>query len=405
MEWNSRLNILMVDDQPSKLLTYEAILQDLDENLIPASSAREALQILLKTRIDIILIDVSMPEMDGFELASLIREHPKYQKTAIIFISAIHMSDFDRLKGYEAGALDYVSVPIVPEILRAKVAVFAELYRKRAQLEKFNQELEERVRVRTHDLDRRAEELHQVNTELLRRNQELDAFSYVVSHDLKTPLRGIGSYAQILLDEHGSKLELDGVRMLARIMEISGRMSTLLDTLLHYARMGRSELVVSATDMHKVALESLEPLAIELRERRFEVRLPQRLPVIPAHGVYVGEIFANLLANAVKYNDKKSPWIEIGYEAPADPMQPVVFYVSDNGIGIDPREGEQIFKLFHRLHGHDEYGGGVGAGLTIVKQIVNRHGGKIWVESLPGEGAAFRFTLAPEQGTELRETA
>src|SRR6185369_9681108 len=147
------VNILLVDDQPAKLLSYEVILNELGENLIKAGSGREALERLLKIEFAVVLIDVNMPEMDGFELASIIREHPRYQKTAIIFVSGIHLSDLDRLKGYECGAVDYVSVPIVPEILRAKVSVFADLYRKTHQLERLNSELEQRVQERTAKLE------------------------------------------------------------------------------------------------------------------------------------------------------------------------------------------------------------------------------------------------------------
>ena len=139
------VNILLVDDQPAKLLSYEVILQDLGENLLKATSGREALEHLLKTDVAVVLVDVCMPDLDGFQLAAMIREHPRFQKTAIIFISAIHLSDIDRLRGYEMGAVDYVPVPVIPEVLRAKVKVFAELYRKTRQLERLNAELENRV--------------------------------------------------------------------------------------------------------------------------------------------------------------------------------------------------------------------------------------------------------------------
>jgi response regulator RpfG family c-di-GMP phosphodiesterase len=146
------VNILMVDDQPGKLLSYEAILNPLGENLIKANSGREALECLLKTDIAVVLMDVSMPDIDGFQLADMIREHPRFQRTAIIFISAVHLTDVDRLKGYERGAVDYISVPVIPELLRAKVSVFAELYRKNQQLESLNRELEQRVLERTEEL-------------------------------------------------------------------------------------------------------------------------------------------------------------------------------------------------------------------------------------------------------------
>src|SRR6202046_5758828 len=150
---NEKVNVLLVDDQPDKLLAYEVILGELNENLVKAASAREALQFLLKNDVGVVLIDVCMPELDGFQLAAMIREHPRFKETAIIFISAIHLTDVDRLRGYEMGGVDYVPVPVVPEVLRAKVKVFAELFRKTRQLERLNIELEDRVRARTVELE------------------------------------------------------------------------------------------------------------------------------------------------------------------------------------------------------------------------------------------------------------
>src|SRR5271166_3601716 len=170
-----KVNILMVDDQPGKLLSYDVMLAPLGENLIKATSATEALEVLLKTDVAIVLMDVSMPELDGFELAAMIRQHPRFQRTAIIFISAVHLTDLDQLKGYEYGAVDYISVPVVQELLRAKVRVFADLHRKTRQLESLNRELEQRVSERTEELTRKAELLLQLNTQLEGRNKELDA--------------------------------------------------------------------------------------------------------------------------------------------------------------------------------------------------------------------------------------
>ncbi len=179
---NEKVNILMVDDQPAKLLSYEVILSELGENLIKATSGREALEHLLNTDVAVVLIDVSMPELNGFELADMIREHPRFQKTAIIFISAVHLTDMDRLKGYERGAVDYISVPVIPELLRAKVSVFAELHRKARQLGTLNRELEQRVLERT-------EQIRKLNGELQERVAELETIMQVlpigvsVAHD------------------------------------------------------------------------------------------------------------------------------------------------------------------------------------------------------------------------------
>jgi len=175
MGTNDKVNILMVDDQPAKLLSYEVMLGGLGENLIKATSAKQALEVLLKTDVAVVLMDVSMPELDGFQLAAMIRQHPRFQRTAIIFVSAVHLTDLDQLKGYEHGAVDYISVPVVPELLRAKVRVFAELHRKTRQLETLNRELEQRVLERTEELALKAELLLRLNMELVGKNQELDA--------------------------------------------------------------------------------------------------------------------------------------------------------------------------------------------------------------------------------------
>ena len=175
MTKHEKVNILMVDDQPAKLLSYEVMLDELGEHLIKASSGREALEHLLKDDVAVVLMDVSMPELDGFELATMIRQHPRFQRTAIIFISAVHLTDLDRLKGYEHGAVDYISVPVIPELLRAKVKVFAELHRKTRQLESLNRELEQRVEERTQELEKKNDTLLQLNLNLLHKNRELDA--------------------------------------------------------------------------------------------------------------------------------------------------------------------------------------------------------------------------------------
>ena len=161
MTGHEKVNILLVDDQPGKLLSYEAILNGLNENLIKANSGREALEHLLKSDVAVVLIDVCMPDLDGFQLAAMIRDHPRFKKTAIIFISAILLGELDSLRGYEMGAVDYVPVPIVPEVLRAKVKVFAELYRKTRELEQLNQQLEERVAERTAELEASTNQLMQ----------------------------------------------------------------------------------------------------------------------------------------------------------------------------------------------------------------------------------------------------
>jgi len=384
-----RLNILLVDDQPAKLLSYESILSDLGENLIRAGSAREALQRLLETEVAVVLMDVSMPELDGFELAEMIRQHPRFGQTAIIFVSAIHLTELDQLKGYERGAVDYVSVPVQPPVLRAKVAVFLELYRKTRQLEQMNQELERRVNERTLELQQRAEELERLNDELRRSNRELDAFTYITSHDLKEPLRGIHSCAQFLLEDHAGELAEPGREHLRRLQHLLRRMDGLIEALMRYSRLDRQELERSEIGLQALVDGALEILAPRIQESGVEVRVPRSLPsALVAHTLVV-ELLINLIANAIKYNDKPAKWVEIGYQERA----PLTFYVRDNGIGIAEEHHESVFRIFKRLHGRDDWGGGTGVGLTIVRKIVERHGGRIWIESKPGEGTTLYFTL------------
>src|SRR5262245_61583036 len=186
-----RVNILLVDDQPSKLLTYETILNGLGENLLKASSASEALQRLLDNEIAVVLVDVCMPDLDGYELAAMIRQHPRFQKTSIIFVSAIMMTDLDRLRGYQSGGVDYVPVPVVPEILRAKVSVFAELFRKTRALERLNGELEARVHERTAALEATTQALQESN-------HRKDEFLAMLAHELRNPLAPIRTAVQLL---------------------------------------------------------------------------------------------------------------------------------------------------------------------------------------------------------------
>jgi PAS domain S-box-containing protein len=210
MSNQDQANILMVDDQPGKLLSYEAILKDLGENLLKARSAREALDLLLRHDIAVVLMDVSMPEIDGFELADMMHQHPRFHKTAIIFISAVHLTDLDRIKGYESGAVDYISVPVVPELLRAKVSVFTELHRKTRQLEKLNRELEQRV-------DERTEQISSLNRQLEQRVAELEAIMQVlpvgvaVSHDAECrTVTGNAALSELLGVSPGENIAVSG---------------------------------------------------------------------------------------------------------------------------------------------------------------------------------------------------
>ena len=234
---------------------------------------------------------------------------------------------------------------------------------------------------------RKADELAKINVELVQSNSDLDSFAYIASHDLKEPLRGIHNYSCFLLEDYAEKLDENAVSKLNTLIRLTQRMEDLIDSLLHVSQVGRVDFSVEETDLNVLVNQILEILSVRIEETKVDIRIPRPLPTIRCDHVRVGEVFNNLIANAIKYNDKAERWIEIGFK------DPLTFYVRDNGIGIRQKHLDAIFRIFKRLHGPNTYGGGTGAGLTISKKIVERHGGKIWVESTFGEGTTFYFTL------------
>jgi two-component system, chemotaxis family, sensor kinase Cph1 len=258
---------------------------------------------------------------------------------------------------------------------------------------------------------KKADELAQINRELERSNQELDSFAYAASHDLKEPLRGIHNFSTLLLRGYESVLDDVGKSRLQTLIRLTRRMESLIDVLLKFSRLGQAELHYVSTDLNLIVNKVLEDLRVSRPDFQAQIRIPRPLPTVECDPVLIGEVFTNLLSNALKYNNKAEKWIEIGYldkEGTGDwvlgtgksqkvnqqsSQFPITFYVKDNGIGIRERHLEIIFRLFKRLHEQHLYGGGTGAGLTITKKIIERHGGRIWVESTVDVGSTFYFTL------------
>ncbi|RYY20447.1 MAG: GAF domain-containing protein [Cytophagaceae bacterium] len=261
------------------------------------------------------------------------------------------------------------------------------------------------IRVRIfNELQARAASLSRLNTELSRSNDELDSFAYVASHDLKEPLRGIHNYSVFLLEDYADLLDEEGVSKLQTLVRLSQRMETLIDSLLQMSRVGRLELDLQPTDMNELVAEVLDLLHPRLDQTGTTAEVRGPLPTIQADATRLREVLNNLIANAIKYNLGPHPHIIIG-EAPvgmagargaADPEAYHVFFVQDNGIGIDPRHHETIFRIFKRLHGQDKFGGGTGAGLAIARKMMEKHGGEIWVDSVIGQGTTFYFSI-PKQ--------
>lgn len=257
----------------------------------------------------------------------------------------------------------------------------------------------------------KAGQLEALNSQLQRSNEELDAFTYIASHDLREPVRGIRNYVTFLREDYGSAMDRAGQEQLETLLRLTQRMETLIDSLLLYSRVGQQELSLEAIDLNRLVEETLEALRPRLQQTQMEVRIPHALPTVSCDGVQAASLFSNLLSNAIKYNDREQRWVEIGVleeeeariqlakQVLQEPLSvlphpiPLVFYVRDNGIGIRERHLDLIFRIFKRLHSQEEFGGGTGAGLTIARKMAQRHGGQLWVSSVYGEGTTFYFTL------------
>lgn len=227
--------------------------------------------------------------------------------------------------------------------------------------------------------------------ELQRSNQELDEFAFVASHDLKEPLRGLHNYASFLREDYGERLDDEGLHYIERMQRLAERLGMLIDRLLAYSRVGSTELTREAVDLEALLDAVADDIGPFLGEAGARLVRVGALPSVPCNALRVGEVLQNLITNGAKYNDKPDKVIEVGCDRDASPP---VFHVRDNGIGIAPHHRDSVFRIFKRLHEQDKYGGGSGAGLTIVRKIVERHGGRIWLESTPGQGSIFYFTLS-----------
>lgn len=391
--------ILLVDDQPENLLSAEAVLEGLGEKIVKAESGREALRHLLDQDFAVIVLDIMMPEMDGFETASLIRQRERSHYTPIIFLTALGRSEEHMLQGYGAGAVDYIVKPFIPEVLRSKVSVFVELHRKTAMLRQQSELLERRNADLQQAIERslRAEdEIKALNRHLERQiadladvNRELEAFSFTVSHDLRAPLSRIAGFSKALLEFHSAQLDETGTRYLERIDASAARMCDLVEELLNFSRLTRVELTEEDLNFSQMA----QSLATELTAREpGRVVLFEIADGLEARGdaTLLRAVLLNLLENAWKFTRKReSARVEFGVKTEKEGL---VYYVSDNGAGFDMAEAGRLFNPFQRLHKQSEFEG-TGIGLATVDRIIRRHGGRIWAEGEVGRGATFFFTL------------
>ena len=379
------IDILLVEDNPGDArLVREALGESpaMKAELVHVERLGEAIDRLDNHSADVVLLDLGLPESQGLDtLRGLLRNEPDL---AVIVITG-HADESLGIEALKAGAQDYL---VKGDVQSANLvrAIHHSMERHRLQA---------LVQQQTEDLQRRSEEL-------ALSNQELEDFSYIVSHDLKEPLRGISNYATFVIEDYGDRLDDKGREMLETLPRLAKRLETFLDDLLDYSRVGRLDLGVEETDLNKTVAGIVDTLQEFIDRNGADVRVPAPLPTVRCDSTRAGEVFRNLITNAVKYNDKAGKLVEISFRSgekqdDGGPDAAPVFYVRDNGIGIPDKQQDAVFKIFKRLHARDKFGGGTGAGLTIVKRIVERHGGTIWLESEPGEGSTFYFTLSEGQ--------
>jgi two-component system, sensor histidine kinase and response regulator len=402
---NEKPKILIVDDKPENLLALRTVLKGLEVDLIEAKSGNEALKATLYNDFALALLDIQMPEMDGYELASILREEEKTANMPFIFISAVYTDNLNVFKGYEKGAFSFITKPFQPEILINKVKYFIdkhqqqitlhklyeELKKANTELELSNLKLDERVKERTKELEKTNKRLEYMLDVLSAKNHELEQFAYIASHDLQEPLRTVSSFAQLLEKGYKNKLDERGDLFLKNILQSSERMRTLISGLLEYSRIG-SEKNKSETDCNELLKELLNDLSLIIEENNAKVAV-HPLPTLPVYKNELKQLFQNLITNALKFQQKNNtPQIEIGAEEQLNYWK---FYVKDNGIGIEPEYHQKVFIIFQRLHSRTEFEGS-GIGLAHCKKIAELHEGKIWVESDLNKGSTFYFTITKE---------
>ena len=380
------VRVLVVDDQPRNVLAMEAMLAGPDVEVVTAGSGPEALKHLLQGEYAVILLDVQMPGVDGFETASLIRQRERSRNTPIVFVTANGREDAQVSRGYSVGAVDYLFKPVVAEILRAKVMVFADLHRKSRALE-----------LQAAALARSRADLQTVNEQLARANRDLEAFSYSVSHDLRAPLRTIDGFSLALLEDCADDLADGGREHLCRIRAAAQRMNRLIDDMLTLSRLERSEMRVEAVDLTALAGQVADGLRAAEPGRQVEVAVEEDLHAAGDCGL-LRIALENLLGNAWKFTGRQPhARIEVGWCVQDDDPDSGSaglrgFFVRDNGAGFDMARAGKLFEAFQRLHPVEEFSG-TGVGLATVKRIVQRHGGRVRAEAAVGKGASIFFSL------------
>jgi light-regulated signal transduction histidine kinase (bacteriophytochrome) len=364
-------DILIVDDTPINLRVLAKILSDRGYKVRKALNGQIALTACQNLLPDVILLDIMMPDMDGYEVCQRLKSDPKTQDIPVIFISALE-DEWDKVKAFKSGGSDYITKPFQIEEVLARVKHHLTLQKLQYQLKVQNAELQA------------------LNAQLVQSHRELEQFAYMASHDLQSPLQVIIGNADLLTWKYEQQLGPDGDRYLTNIVEASGRMTQLIQDLLTYSKLDIPTSTFESIDSNFVLEEALANLSGEI-SKSGAVITHSHLPTVSGNEMQLMQLFQNMMANAIKFRlPNVSPKIEISCHL--NHPEEWQFEIRDNGIGIDPDQGDRIFEAFHRLHSYDEYPG-TGIGLTLCKKIVEHHGGRLWFDSTQGQGTSFYFTL------------
>jgi signal transduction histidine kinase len=411
---NPEIKLLVVDDREDNLFSIETILEKDNYVIRKASSGREALKILLKEYdFTLILMDVQMPDLNGFETAALIYESNRLKRIPIIFITANDHGEESIFKGYQLGGVDYIYKPINPDLLRAKVAVFVELYKKNMELVIQEQKLTiANKKLETEIEERKASEkkISMLNKQLTENifqlkltNQELERYAFVASHDLQEPLRKIIIFGNKLRDKYVQSLDPEAIDYVDRMIKASNRMQMLIKNLLEFSRATADSENYIDTDFNEIVSSIISDLELNIQQKSASVQYG-KLPTLRVIPDQFRQLFQNLVANALKFSKPDTtPVILITAEKTKGMYLQGMSYdqyeesfhkitVKDNGIGFDEKYADQIFQIFKRLHTFEQFEG-TGIGLSICKKIVEKHRGYIYASGKPNEGATFTIIL------------
>jgi signal transduction histidine kinase len=381
---SAQATILIIDDTHANVYSIENLLAKDGRHFLTASNGKDGLKMALSNNVDLIILDVQMPGMDGFEVASVLKSNKKTKDIAIIFASAEKNERASIMKGFEGGAVDYLLKPLDPELTKAKVDVLLQIQIQRKELISKNESLERadaQIKSLNTELNKNVDQLQLIN-------KELESFSYSVSHDLRSPLRALIGYAEMLKEDYGTQMDEEANRLMDVIQRNARRMNQLIDDLLEFSRAGKQQLDLAKVDMDGM----VNRLCVELKEslsHNANIKIGKLESALGDH-MLLRQVWINLVSNAIKYSSKREdPFVEIRSAVDATN---VVYSITDNGAGFDMQYAERLFGVFQRLHKDTEFAG-TGIGLSIVQRIIARHGGTVWAEGKVGKGATFYFSL------------